>query len=889
MRALSAWSRVPPGSEFAAPAAASRPSADRPRPLRSAEELLERALGAAGRSAADVRRELELLYQFEGRGADVRRLILDSWSEVQDPATVLKKLYIFEITAYPVDAVTAHLDQADQEDDRIWLSRANLAIRTGKFQEAASWLDRCEQKRPGDRAVARSRMELSLAAGDAMAARRAISALPKDELDGTDVLRLRAWFAGRTGNAAEERKALEDLLEQDAGDVRALDRLAELAQAGGRSEEAIRLRGQKAAVIAAREAYRRLLDHPRPLEKIPELIRVCEAMGRGLEARGWALVRELAGRDGTQRRPPLVSDEHPGGPAASSLADLAEDLRNAQGHVSRAAPGEGRTTWPTFDGDAETIGLTFLHDSGRPAGRTIPPAFMCGGVGLLDYDGDGWLDVYAVQAGAFPPNRGPSPSGSGDRLFRNRGDGTFEDSTDRAGIAGLSRGYGHGVTVADYDNDGHPDLFVTRWRAYALYRNRGDGRFEDVTARTGLDGDRDWPTSAAFADLDNDGDLDLYVCHYLRYDEDDPRLCDRPGVQGGHDCNPRDFPSLPDHLYRNDGGRFVDVTEQAGIVDADGRGLGVVAAHLDDDDRIDLFVANDSTANFLFRNSGGFRFEEVGHAAGVAANSSGTYQAGMGVACGDLDGDGRVDLSVTNFYNESTSFFRNLGDGFFADRTGEINLALPSRHLLGFGIVFLDADNDGRRDILTANGHIHDGRPQYPYTMPAQLLLGGRDGRLIDGSGRAGAPFQSLHLGRGLTAGDLDNDGRLDALMVAQNEPLVLFRNRTEGGGHFLSVQLEGTRSHRDAVGARLTLRTRGHTLVAQRSAGGSFQSAGDRRLHFGLGEDSRVDQIEVRWPSGVVNVFDGIEADQAVLLREGARAAIPIGEGDGRHESEGS
>ncbi len=291
----------------------------------------------------------------------------------------------------------------------------------------------------------------------------------------------------------------------------------------------------------------------------------------------------------------------------------------------------------------------------------------------------------------------------------------------------MSGGFGHGVAVGDIDNDGHADLFVTRWRSYALYHNKGDGTFEDFTREAGLGGDRDWPTSAALADLDGDGDLDLYVCHYFKWNEKENRSCVDPSDPAIYRCLPLDFEALPDHLFRNDGGRFVDVTREAGIVDINGRGLGVLAADLDDDGRIDLFVANDMTANYLFRNLGGFRFEEIAQTAGVAASASGSYQAGMGVACGDLDGDGRLDLAVTNFYNESTTFFQNLGAGFFTDQTAAIGLAAPSRYVLGFGISFVDANNDGSLDLITANGHVHDGRPQYPWKMPVQLYLG--DGR----------------------------------------------------------------------------------------------------------------------------------------------------------------
>ena len=326
----------------------------------------------------------------------------------------------------------------------------------------------------------------------------------------------------------------------------------------------------------------------------------------------------------------------------------------------------------------------------------------------------------------------PGPAPFGDRLFRNRGDGRFEDATVSSGLAALPGGYGHGVAVGDFDNDGRPDLFVTRWRSYALYHNLGQGRFEDVTTRAGLGGDRDWPTSAAWADLDNDGDLDLYVCHYLKWDAVNPTLCDepeRPG-DGAQLLRPADFPALPDHVFRNDGGRFVDVTAEAGIVDRDGRGLGVVAADLDGDGKIDLFVANDTTANYFLHNRGGLRFSEEGLESGLATSAGGGYLAGMGVACGDFDGDGRLDLAVTNFFDESTTLYHNHGGGIFSDRSAAAGLAAPTRYVLGFGLAALDANNDGRLDLVQANGHVDDYRPTIPYAMPAQLFLGDGAGKL---------------------------------------------------------------------------------------------------------------------------------------------------------------
>jgi prepilin-type N-terminal cleavage/methylation domain-containing protein len=353
-----------------------------------------------------------------------------------------------------------------------------------------------------------------------------------------------------------------------------------------------------------------------------------------------------------------------------------------------------------------------------------------------------------------------------------------------------------------------------------------------------------------------------------------------PAVQSAREaarpyCNPRDFAALPDHLFRNDGGRFVDVSEEAGIIDRDGRGLGVVAADLDGDRRTDLFVANDTTANFLFRNLGGMRFEEVGMAAGVACSASGGYQAGMGVACRDLDGDGRPDLAVTNFHGESTSFFHNLGGGLFADRTTSVGLAAPSRYLLGFGIAFLDFDNDGQADLATANGHVNDYRPQVPYAMPARLYAGA-SGRLVDVSDRDESAWQVPRVARGLAAGDLDNDGRVDLLIVAQDGPLAWFHNRTSGG-HFVAFGLEGAESNRDAVGAVVTVTVGGRRQVVRRTGGCSYLSASDPRLHFGLGPGDRIDRVEVAWPSGRTSRFVDLAADAGYLLREGDDEPKPL------------
>jgi hypothetical protein len=654
---------------------------------------------------------------------------------------------------------------------------------------------------------------------------------------------------------------------QEPGNISAWDRLAELALRAGRKSDADILHKKKLELNRTREEYKSLIGRDDRAAHCGELARLAAELGRLIEARGWALIER-----GRAAQEPLVSDDlrdklsaGPGRVLGSALDDLISTVPS--GPVPRSPSPVAAA--PRFVDDAEPAGLRFVHDNGQVRGRNPPPTeAMCGGAGLLDFDGDGWLDLYVVQGGPFPPPE--STPDDGDRLFRNRRDGTFEDVTVKSGIASFPGGYGHGVAVADYDNDGRPDLFITRWRSYALYRNLGDGRFEDVTRNAGLDGDRDWPTSAAFADLDGDGDLDLYVCHYLRYDPGNPRRCVHPESPSKHECNPLDFPSLADHVFRNDAGRFIDVTAASGFVDPNGRGLGVVAADLDDDNRIDLYVANDMTANYLFRNQGGFHFEESGHLAGAAASADGGYKAGMGIAYGDLDGDGLLDLAVTNYFGESTTFYRNMGGGYFADHSSLIGMAAPTRRLLGFGIAFLDADQDGRLDVLSANGHVLDSRPRFPWTMPLQLLQGTAPGGLSDVSDRAGDPFSGLHLGRGLAAGDLDNDGRVDAIVVAQNEPLIYLHNQTEPRGHFVTFAIEGTKSNRDGVGARVTIVAGGRRQVADRFGGGSYQSAGDPRLQFGLGRAATIESVEVRWPSGQVDRHGRLTADRVYLLREG-------------------
>jgi tetratricopeptide (TPR) repeat protein len=891
--ALAAWDRVPRQSDLfhRAMLARARLALDHGR-LAEAEKSLA-ALGD-DRDDEEAGRLLEQLLFVSGRSEDVGPAIEKRWGSARDKATLLRTRWLLDSQPLPIAALRESLDRLRREapeDDRVWLGCADLATRTGQHAEADEWLKRCEARRPGDRYVRRARLAWALSAGRTDDAVHLMSLIPADGVSSRELAALAVRLAVLRADVGAERAALLRLVDVDPGDPAAWQRLAELEASAGALDRCAAFRRRKADIDRARDQYRKLMGAVASgdLSATADLAQTAESLGRRFEAYGWWTIRALQAPDDRVARAGLdrVSRwKTPAPPPGRSLSDLVFDSTSAPAPApgtvvaaGRARPNDlAKLTIPTFRDLAETAGLRFVYQHDPTALHRLPET-MGGGLGLIDYDGDGWLDVYAVQGGTLPDGPAPASPRQGDRLFRNKTDGTFEDVTTAAGLSAMAGGYGHGVAVGDYDNDGHSDLFITRWRSYALYRNKGDGTFEDATERAGLHGPRDWPTSSAFGDLDGDGDLDLYVCHYLDWGPERSHPCPDPDRPGSYlYCVPRGFEAQADRVYRNDGGRFVDVTRQAGVVDRDGRGLGVVIADLDDDGRPDVFVANDMTANFLFHNLGSFRFEEVGEPAGVGSSGDGGYQAGMGIACGDLDGDGRLDLAVTNFYGESTSLFINLGHGLFADRTSAAGLKIPSRYVLGFGAYFLDANNDGRLDLATVNGHVNDYRPAIPYAMPAQLFLGVGGGRVADVSGSAGACWQALRVGRGMAAGDLDNDGRLDIVLVAAGEPLAYFHN--EGPtGHFITFQLEGKfpGSNRDAVGGRLTLGAGGRRQVAERIGGGSFLSASDDRVHFGLGDATTIDQVEVRWPSGHVDRYTVPAVDTAYLLREGQTEATPL------------
>jgi hypothetical protein len=532
-----------------------------------------------------------------------------------------------------------------------------------------------------------------------------------------------------------------------------------------------------------------------------------------------------------------------------------------------------------FSDRAAAAGLSFRGTYGQPGKSTYILETTGTGAAFLDFDRDGRLDVYLVNGTTSGvASAGPAPRSA---LYRGRGDGTFEDVTARAGVG--RSGWGQGVTAADYDNDGFPDLYLTFFGENVLLRNQGDNTFRDVTARAGVAAPG-WSTGAGWADYDRDGDLDLYVAQYVDFDL---ASAPRPGSQpncfyAGAPvmCGPRGLAGARDRLFRNEGGgRFTDVTERAGIDRDRLRGLGVVWGDYDDDLWPDVLVADDAHPNLLYRNNGDGTFTDTAFAAGVAFDEDGRERAGMGVDAGDYDGDGRLDVVITNFQGEPNALYRNTGRGLFTEETWPSGVGEPTFAYLGWGTGFVDFDNDGRLDLFFANGHVYpevdQRRLDERYAQRALVFRNLGGGRFADVTAGAGPDVNAPRAARGAAFGDYDEDGRVDALVSTVNDRPLLLRNETPSAGHWLSVRLRGRRSNRDGVGARIAVEAGGARQVREVHTGGSYLSQGDLRAHFGLGAATAA-AIEVRWPSGTVDRLANVPADRSIVIEEGVGLAAP-------------
>ena len=538
-------------------------------------------------------------------------------------------------------------------------------------------------------------------------------------------------------------------------------------------------------------------------------------------------------------------------------------------------PGSSPTGEPWFRDVTAASGIDFRHVHGG-SGRKYMVETMGAGACFLDYDGDRFWDLYFVNSGRLP---GSDLSGRpGDALYRNRGDGTFEDVTRAAGLG--SESYGQGCSVGDFDNDGDPDLYVTNYGPNQMFRNNGDGSFTEITAAAGV-GDSLWGVSSTWLDYDADGYLDLYVANYVDFSLERNLYCGehRKGYRAY--CSPKNFRGQPDVLYRNNGdGTFEDVTRAAGVWNPGGKGLGVVAADYDDDGDVDLYVANDLTPNFLYRNNGDGTFEDATFSSGTGFGEEGKPQAGMGTDFGDFDGDGHPDLVVTNLSEENNSLYRNLGDGTFEDLSFSAGIGMESVLFVGFGADFLDFDNDGDLDLFIANGHIIDNIEMYSdnlrYAEEDFLWenIGGGSFRRVPVD-RVPCFFEP-RVGRGTATGDYDNDGDLDIVVTNSNQEARIYQNLAGRGNHWIEILAVGTRSNRDALGAVIWLTAAGVVQRKEVRGASSYASQNDRRVHLGLGPASRVDRLEIRWPSGIREYWESLQADRILEIREGTGTTVP-------------
>jgi tetratricopeptide (TPR) repeat protein len=785
---------------------------------------------------------------------------------------------------------SAALDAARQEvpdDVNLLLGLAWHAASDEDTTEAIRLLHQALRVQPGHlvASVALGRQWLVARRYDELA--RWVRELPAAADDDPEVWLIRARMAENSGDPPGAIRCYWESLRRAPESRPANFRLARLLAETGAAGAAARFSAQTRKLQELETAQNHMLFDSRHDDSMPllELVHKYEAVGRLWEAYGWCQMavrfdssnlkaqHSLRSLRTRVRKLPLRQTID-----AANIA-LAVDLSGyplphwQNVAVSPPSSGDGPAGAVAFRDDAVSTGLRFRYDNGTegiPARRMFE--FTGGGIGAVDFDLDGFVDVYFTQGGPWPPNS--QGTGLGDRIFRNLRGQRFEDVTASAGVVG--GGFGQGLAVGDCNADGFPDIYAAHIGDNRYWENNGDATFTDRTAVAGLRGHhRDWTTSCVIADLDGDGLSDIYAANYVTADDVFDRVCRHPDGSPKM-CMPFDFEGQPDRLWLNNGeGGFRDASEEVLCVAESGKGLGVAAWDALGQGRLSLLVANDTTPNFFFvfetGPDGRARLRDRAIELGVALNGDGRAKGNMGIALGDVDDDGHMDLHITNFLAEANTFFKGLGENGFEDRTRETGLHHPTLEVLGFGTQFLDADLDGRLELFMANGHIDDFRKYgKPYRMHPKMFRW--DGsRFVELAARnLGSYFEAQWLGRSVARLDWNRDGRDDLIVGHLEDETALLTNATPDAGRFLSIRLIGVQSNRDAIGTTVSARVGTRTIVRQLAAGDGYQASNERRLTIGVGTASQVDQLMIRWPSGIIQRFDHVATSQELWIVEG-------------------